>query len=214
MFCHHCGHQLPDRAKFCSRCGQEQIPELLTLEPVHKNEPVEHAVISPTLQQDTQIGSQEAQEAILPPAAARVSGTRSSRKRGRAFLILSITILIAGATFFGVRYYLESAEIEKINASRKSDSEKRKKFVNEKNKVNNDADISCNYGVAGPYSDILVLSSGSMTNEEIKLQELYGYLDKYRELGFSKVIYRMKINSGGMSVLDSVSLEPGVRKKK
>jgi hypothetical protein len=214
MFCHHCGNQLPDRAKFCSRCGQEQIPELLTLEPVHKNETVEHAVISPTLQQDTQIRSQEAPEAILSPVAAKVSGTRSARKKGKAFLILSITILFAGATFFGVRYYLESVEIEKINASRKSDSEKRKKFVNDKNKVNNDAEISYTYAVTGPQSDILVLSSGFMTNDERKLHELYGYLDKYRELGFSKVIYRMKVNSGGMSVLDSVSLEPGVRKKK
>ena len=41
MFCHNCGTQLPDDARFCSNCGAEQLMEEPD-EPAPIPEPVQH----------------------------------------------------------------------------------------------------------------------------------------------------------------------------
>ena len=212
MFCHHCGFQIPDRAKFCSRCGREQIPELLSLEPARKNEQVEQTVQPLIIRQDPPIGKSETSKTETPQPVQVV--TRNTPRRiGRHLLIITVTISIGAAAFFGIDYYYDSVANERTTASKKEESQRRKKFTADKNKANLDDGVAYDYTVSGSENDILQLSSPYMTNNERRLHDLYGQLDKFRELGFRKIIYQKSMSAGDKSVLDSISLAPVVKKK-
>jgi hypothetical protein len=128
-------------------------------------------------------------------------------------LIITVTISIGAAAFLGIYYYYDGVANEKTTASKKEESQRRKKFTADKNKTNLDDGVRYDYTVSGSENDILQLSSPYMTNNERRLHDLYGQLDKFRELGFRKIIYQKSMSAGDKSVLDSISLAPVVKNK-